>query len=271
MEGVDCRRVRRSFQRGAVEYDQHTPVQQRVVAQLLERIAAQGKVEQGALLDIGCGTGRLLAGVMEQNPHCLPVGLDLAGSMLGQARARTGDKALLVQAAAEQLPFQNQSFNLVVSSSTFQWCAALESCFGEVHRCLQQNGRFFFALFGDGTFHELKDSWREARLSCGFDPESASDGTHRFHSAEQVRAALENRQFRNLSVAATVEKEWYPDVAHLLQSVKRIGAGSSRPPAGGGLGWRRVLHRMAEIYADKYGTPRGVPASYQIIWGTGVR
>ncbi len=271
MDGVDRCRVRRSFQRGAVEYDHHTPVQQRVVTQLLEQAALRDNEEYGALLDIGCGTGRLLAGVMEKYPHCLPVGLDLAGSMLSQARVRTGDKALLVQAAAEQLPFQNQSFNLIVSSSTFQWCDALESCFSEVHRCLRQDGRFFFTLFGDGTFYELKDSWQEARIACGFGCESGSDGTHRFHTAEKVRTVLENLRFRELSVTTTVEKEWYPDVAHLLQSVKRIGAGSSRPPAGGGLGWRRVLHRMAEVYADKYGTPRGVPASYQVIWGAGVR
>ena len=271
MEGVDRCRVRRSFQHGALEYDQHTPVQQRVIAQLLQQAALRGNEEYGALLDIGCGTGRLLAGVMEKYPHYLPVGLDLANSMLSQARLRTGAKALLVQADAGQLPFQNQSFNLIVSSSTFQWCDALDSCFSEVHRCLRQDGRFFFTLFGDGTFLELKDSWREARIACGFSAKTDSDGTHRFHTAEKVRTVLENLRFRELSVTTTVEKEWYPDVVHLLQSVKRIGAGSSRPPAGGGLGWRRVLHRMAEVYADKYGTTRGVPASYQVVWGAGVR
>lgn len=264
-------RVRHSFQRGAMEYDHHTPVQQRVVQQLLERIAVPSERPPGAMLDIGCGTGRLLAGLMARFPAAEPVGLDLAFSMLRQAGQRTGERALLVQAEAEHLPFADNRFALIASSSTYQWCDSLVTCFSEAHRCLQQDGRFTFALFGNSTFQELRDAWKSAWKSCGLESGREGDGTHRFHSVEQVRFALETAQFRDIVVESTVEQEWYPDVAHLLQSVKRIGAGSSRPAAGRGLGWRRVLHAMAEYYTDRHGTQLGVPASYQVIWGQGVR
>lgn len=264
---IDRSRVRRSFQRGAGAYDHLTPVQQRVVERLLECLPA-GPLT-GPVLDIGCGTGRLLSGLQERYPSAQPVGLDLACAMLRQARPRLGSRALLLQADAERLPFRNGSFALIVSSSTFQWCEDLDACFREVRRCLQPGGRFSFSLFGGGTFHELRESWRAARTACGVPVDGEHDGTHRFHTEVQVRAALERQHFNDVLVESTVEREWYADVAHLLQSVKRIGAGSSRPPAGGGLGWRRILHRMAEYYTGQYGAAAGVPASYDVIRGEG--
>ncbi|CAH2030800.1 methyltransferase domain-containing protein [Trichlorobacter ammonificans] len=269
MPAIDRSRVRHSFQRGASLYDHLTPLQQRVVEQVLHRLPDAPLA--APVLDIGCGTGRLLAGLVQRYPSAPVVGLDLAFAMLRQARPRVGGRALLLQGDAERLPFRGGSFALIVSSSTFQWCDDLDACFREVYRCLRPGGRFSFALFGAGTFQELRECWRDARSAYGIADRVGADGTHRFHTEAQVRAALERQQFGHVVVESLLEREWYPDVAHLLQSVKRIGAGSSRPPAGGGLGWRRVLHRMATYYTERYGTTGGVPASYEVIHGEGRR
>jgi malonyl-CoA O-methyltransferase len=74
-----------------------------------------------------------------------------------------------------------------------------------------------------------------------------------------------------VEVATEQELVWYPDLPQLLQAIKRIGAGTAHPQRGGGLGWRRVLHDMAALYRERYGTDQGVPASYQVIYGTGRR
>lgn len=265
---VDRSRVKSSFQRGAFEYDHHTPVQQRIVDRLLSNLTI---TPDASVLDIGCGTGRLLAHIIERAPDCSPVGLDLALAMLHKTREQTCDRALLVQAEAEHLPFQGNSFDQIVSSSTFQWCDSIDLCFSEVYRCLKQGGRFSFALFGEGTLSELREAWQEAWDICGLCATGDHDGTHRFHSPDQVEESLIKAGFNDIKVELLLEQEWYPDVAHLLQSVKRIGAGSSRPAAGMGLGWRRVLHTMAAYYTNRYGNHQGVPASYRVIWGEGVR
>ena len=63
------------------------------------------------------------------------------------------------------LPFADGIFDLVVSTSTFQWLAALEKAFSEAKRVLTPGGTFLFALFGEGTLHELKNSYRTVLLA----------------------------------------------------------------------------------------------------------
>lgn len=265
-------RVQQAFHRGAIEYDQHTPVQQRVVERLLGVLQEQPFQQHLQLLDIGCGTGRLLKLLAHELPQARLTGLDLAPNMLQQARERLEDQVCLIQGDAEQLPFADQTFDLVVSSSTFQWLTQLDRCFDEVIRVLKPGGRFVFSLFGQGTLGELQLAWRTALADCRrIDTVRQQDGTHRFHTDEQVATALAAAGF--LCSRTWVEQEvvWYSDVPQLLQAVKRIGAGTSRPPVGGGLGWRRVLHDMAAVYRERFGTADGVPTTYQVIYGEGIR
>ncbi len=269
MPAVDHQRVARSFHRGAAEYDQHTPVQQRVVQRLLERLAGLLPVEPGRVLDIGCGTGQLLAQVARRYPQASLTGLDLAPNMLRQAGQRLGKTVILQQGDAEHLPFGEHCFDLVVSSSTFQWLEQCSRCFSEVHRVLESGGLFGFALFGAGTLAELRVAWQEALERCDRHLPLNQDGSHRFPTVDTIRDALVEQGFYEVSVTSELEQVWYPDLPQLLQAIKRIGAGTARPPAGGGLGWRRVLHEMAAIYRERFGTDRGVPASYHVIYGSG--
>lgn len=266
MPTVDRQRVRKSFQKGAVRYDHLTPLQQQVVEQLVAKLhLAAGE----HLLDIGCGTGRLLAALAKRFDNAQLTGLDLAFDMLQQTAARADRNLLLVQGDAETLPFRDNSFHLIVSSSTFQWCDNLNRCFGEVYRCLKPSGNFKFALFGGKTFHELHKSWQHAHKICDIKTEAGHDGTHRFHTTAEINSALLQQGFEDVNVISRLKTEWYSDVNSMLQTVKQIGAGSSRPPKGGGLGWRRVFKAMAGFYEKEYGSTDGIPATYEVIYGEG--
>ena len=69
-------------------------------------------------LDVGCGTGRLLAFLHSAWPGLRLVGLDLSLPYLAEARRLIGRTARvkLQEGAAESLPFGNGSLDLVVSS-----------------------------------------------------------------------------------------------------------------------------------------------------------
>lgn len=271
MAHIDRQRVQNSFHRGAGEYDQHTPVQQRVLQQLMQQIGQYQLEADATILDVGCGTGRLLELLGQRVPSAALTGLDLAPNMLQQAAERLPSTVRLVQGDAEQLPFADNSFQLVLSSSTFQWLDNLQYCFEEAGRVLEPEGHFLFSLFGEGTLFELRESWHQALLNTGRADGTAHNGIHRFHDSEQVRHALELAGFHGIEVWSGLEQVWYPDVPHLLQAIKRIGAGTARPPSGGGLGWRRVLHEMAAVYYERFGTPDGVPVSYGVIYAAGRR
>jgi ubiquinone/menaquinone biosynthesis C-methylase UbiE len=69
-------------------------------------------------LDVGCGTGRLLASLHQAWPGLRLVGLDLSPPYLVEARRLIGRTARvkLIEGAAEALPFDDGSLDLVVSS-----------------------------------------------------------------------------------------------------------------------------------------------------------
>jgi ubiquinone/menaquinone biosynthesis C-methylase UbiE len=69
-------------------------------------------------LDVGCGTGRLLAFLHDTWPAMRLVGLDLSAPYLAEARRLAGRTARvkLMEGAAESLPFADASLDLVTSS-----------------------------------------------------------------------------------------------------------------------------------------------------------
>ncbi len=69
-------------------------------------------------LDIGCGTGRLLAFLHDAWPGMKWTGLDLSAPYLAEARRLIGRTARvkLTEGAAEKLPFDAESLDVVVSS-----------------------------------------------------------------------------------------------------------------------------------------------------------
>ena len=266
---IDRKRVERSFHRGASDYDDHTPVQKRVLDKLLDILSKNISAPPDNLLDVGCGTGLLLESLSGKYHDATLSGIDIAPNMLYQAAERLSDRATLLLGDAEKLPFSDSSFNLVLSTSVFQWLEECDACFAEVRRVLMEDGVFCFALFGRGTFYELHESWQLALKHCGRSIPADHDGTHRFHSINDIRSALLKFGFSDVKVKSVSEVVWYEDLPKLLRAIKRVGAGSARPPSGGGLGWRSVLHEMASIYKTRFGTEKGVPASYKVIYGFG--
>lgn len=69
-------------------------------------------------LDVGCGTGRLLAFLHDAWPGMRWTGLDLSPPYLAEARRLIGHTARvkLIEGAAEKLPFEDASLDLIVSS-----------------------------------------------------------------------------------------------------------------------------------------------------------
>jgi malonyl-CoA O-methyltransferase len=97
---------------------------------------------------------------------------------------------------------------------------------------LNLEGRFVFSLFGEGTLYELRESWHQALLNAGRGTAEQHTGAPiAFMTVHQVRQALDHGRFQGYRQGLVeLEQVWYPDVPHLLQAIKRIGAGTARPP-----------------------------------------
>ena len=264
---IDRRRVRDSFHRHSAEYEAYADVQKRVVKQLTGILAGEA-LAPADVLDIGTGTGMLLRALHKVYPSARLTGLDLAMGMCLTARGGCcgTDKVNLLAGDAELLPFRNGAFDLVVSTSTYQWLEEPAAAFGEAWRVLLPGGTFCFALFGERTLHELRSSYRQAHEDVCHSEESR---THRFFTPSQVCDALARSGFTATHTSSELEIEHHADVPALLRAIKRVGAGNAGPSKGRGLAERRIMLEMMDIYRREYAADGFIPATYEVIYGMG--
>lgn len=269
MAEIEKNRVKTAFSIHAEQYESLAKVQKRVTDRFFELFLAHGD-SPGSLLDVGSGTGRLVALITKELPQVSVTGVDLAFGMISCARKRFAgeDGIRLVCGDAEALPFRAGSFDMVVSTSTYQWLNPQDLSFAEVWRVLKPGGRFCFALFGEKTLYELRDSYRSAIKLLGT---HHVDRTHKFTGAVEVERALASASFEDIKLLEELEVETYPDVPSLLRAVNGIGAGSAAGTAAAGLSGRSVMLEMMAIYKERYGRADAVPASYQVLYGSGTK
>jgi len=264
---IDRRRVSNSFGRQARDYEQHASVQKRVLTGFQELLKDEGLCPR-RILDVGAGTGILLRSLRKVYGDACSVGIDLAWGMSRKARENLGadGRTHILTADAENLPFSAASFDLVISTSTFQWLGELDMAFEEVFRVLTPGGLFCFALFGEQTLHELRDSYRSALADHNSVEE---DRTHSFFSRGMAASSLQRAGFDGCRVSSRLDVEVHEDVPALLRSLKRIGAGNASPLTPRGLAGKRIMLDMMKRYKDDFGHSSGIPATYEIIYGLG--
>lgn len=271
MPDIDRTKVRKSFDRGSCRYEETVIVQKKVIEIMLGRLYDMAPPTSPLrILDVGAGTGMLLRSLRRMFPDAFLTGIDLAPGMGNTALDTTArdEKLLYVEGDAERLPFSEGAFDLVVSTSAFQWLNTLDAAFAEAFRVLSPGGTFLFAFFGEGTLCELQNSYRSALLS-----ENAldRDRSHRFFKCNEVAEALARLGYVDISVERSVEKEYYPDVFSLLRSLRCIGAGNAASLPASGLGGRKLIMKMSTAYRDAFLENDKIPASYGIIFGKGVK
>lgn len=94
------------------------------------------------VLDVGCGTGALLREMIVRVPYSEAyVGLDPAPNMIAVARRGSDPRITFVCGAAEALPFPDASFDLVVTSTSFDHWADQRAGVEELARVVADNGR----------------------------------------------------------------------------------------------------------------------------------
>ena len=93
--------------------------------------------ELGRVLDLGCGTGEMLALLKRRSKFV--VGVDLSEGMLKEARRKNPEVAL-IQADADRLPFADQTFDAVVSITLLQNVPSPSKTLGEIARVLKLGG-----------------------------------------------------------------------------------------------------------------------------------
>jgi ubiquinone/menaquinone biosynthesis C-methylase UbiE len=111
-----------------------------VHSKMLDLLAREGCVNRPSkILDVGCGTGRLLRAASARWPAAQLLGVDPAQGMVMEAR-RFAPNAIFHLAAAEALPFPDQTVDVVLSSISFHHWADQQKGLQEIDRVLRPGG-----------------------------------------------------------------------------------------------------------------------------------
>ncbi len=153
------------------------------------------------VLDVGCGTGRLLARLAEQGEDTVGdgaptrarflAGVDPAAGMLAVARRRLPPTIHLARTRAGALPFANGSFDLAVSSSSLHFWAHPREGLAETARVLRPGGRLVVTDW-------CRDFWIQALRELYMGRLDAAH--HRTYSSAELREMLEAAGFRVLAL-----------------------------------------------------------------------
>jgi len=257
---VDKARVGAAFSRGAAAYDARAEVQALVRLRALE-LCRWAAPQAATALDVGCGTGRLLADLRLERPSLRAAGVDLSPGMC-RAAAGQAPAAALAVGDAEALPVRGGAFDLVVSTSALQWLPRLGPAVAELARAARPGGRVVLALFAERTLQELKAAWRAAG--------AAPERTHRFFGAGEVEEALRAAGLHLERLEEAEHLERHPDARAVLRSLKAIGA-QNATPGRRGLSGRRATLEALRRYDLGHGGPEGVPVTWHVVYAVASR
>lgn len=120
------------------------------------------------ILEIGCGIGSIVSELARQGYDI--TGTDISGEAISYGLKKYGDIELKVQ-PAEDLQFEDESFDVVLSFDLFEHIARIDSHISEVHRVLRKDGFYLFqtpnkysnVIFE--TFYYKSLIWRRAHPS----------------------------------------------------------------------------------------------------------
>ena len=139
------------FDRWANSYDWTFPsfIYQAIHQRLITEIEL---LPHANVLDLGCGTGRLLDRLANQFPEITATGLDLSPQMLRVARQNNRHRPRLIylEGNAEHLPFAEGQFDAVFNTISFLHYPQPEQVLNEVARVLSPGGKFYLV---DITFN----------------------------------------------------------------------------------------------------------------------
>jgi len=258
----DQQRVRRAFDRAADNYQQFAVLQTEVCNRLLEKLDVV-KITPQMILDAGTGTGAAIPSLFARYKKAQLVTLDLSENMLQKA-SQHGNFLRAPQAVCgdiERLPFADNSFDLIFSSLSMQWCNDLNAALLEAKRVLKPGGLYVFSTFGPDTLKELRSSWSEV---------DAASHVNQFIDMHDIGDALLRDGFSQPVMEAEFLTLTYDSVDGLMHDLKAIGANvtANVSPTGRskGLGGKSMLQRVRQNY-EKYRQHDLLPATYEVVYG----
>jgi len=150
------------------------------------------RTKSGKALDLGCGTGNYTLELLKRGFDV--VGLDASDGMLEVARSKGLN---CIKGDAYALPFQDRSFDLVLSVTMFEFIHEPERVLREIHRVLTPGGEVIIGTMNGRSawfvFKRLKSLFVETAYRYA-----------RFYTPKELEELLEGAGFKEIESAGVI-------------------------------------------------------------------
>tara|TARA_B100001057_G_scaffold500578_1_gene616426 strand:- start:2001 stop:2819 length:819 start_codon:yes stop_codon:yes gene_type:complete len=262
---IDKMYKRKVFNRAANSYEEFSGLQDQISQSLLEKLEYLN-INPTNILDLGCGTGKNGLHFLNKFKKTSLVNFDLSENMLEQARKKLTTAPINylnkstnfhVCGDMENVPFRDNLFDLVWSSSAIQWSDNLPIVLKHIKRVLKPNGFFIFSTFGPETLKELR-MINEVLYN--------HPKTNNFLDLKRISDFVILEGFENSSFDVKKYRLDYKSVEDILYDIKGVGATNGNKYRTKGLRGREFINIMKQHY-EKYRVGELYPATYEVIYG----
>ena len=247
----------KAFDTAARKYDEAAVLQRHVGDELIER-CLENKGSGGLTLDLGCGTGYLSRKLRLAAPEMQIIGLDCAFSMAYASQSHT---AFSLCADAHLLPFEKNSFDLILSNMAIQWCD-FNQVLREVYRVLAPGGRWFFSSVGPDTLLELRSAWAVV---------DNKPHVHEFADLHHLGDSMLKLGFKDPVLDIDRINMTYESVKTLLSDLRTLGVVNAHMDRQRGLTGPGQIKAMMNAYENFRGEDNLLPSTWEIIYGQAVK
>jgi trans-aconitate 2-methyltransferase len=181
----------------AKDYQDNSAVQQKWARELIAKIGLKGRE---AVLDIGCGDGKITAEISKELPDGSIIGVDNSMEMIDLASknfpCESYKNISFKLCDAKELFFCNE-FDMVFSNATLHWVKNHTPVLQGIKKALKKNGKLLIQMGGKGNAREIievvdsiksKLEWEEYFMDFEF--------PYSFFGSDEYKILLYNAGFK---------------------------------------------------------------------------
>jgi len=144
-----------------------------------------------SVLDVGCGSGTLLAMIKQEYPDIQAAGIDLSENMIVQAKMLLGSDIPVQAGDVDNIPWPDNSFDLLVCNASFHHYPDPQRSLQEMNRVLKPQGRL---LMGEPWWSKNDRRVINYYLQSPFN----ASGDVYIYSRNEIEQLLSKSKFRPL-------------------------------------------------------------------------
>jgi len=240
-------------------YDSATPVQAKMAKQLVNQ--ARDYFDSGLplrILELGCGTGRMTIQLATAFPDAKITALDISVEMIKFAKTHNFGVDFVVADAEVFLRVTADTYDLIISNAVIQWFEDADTAIVDAYNKLSIRGLIMLSTFGDQTFTELNQAFRQAYFITG---QGMVPHTVPMRTLEEWRGIMSAAD-----ISEELQVRHFPDVRQFLGSVQEAGAVNSL--FGQHFLNRNVLREMIQYYSMHFSdvSTGYINATYHVIY-----